>query len=97
MGKGQERDAGVGAAEAEFRSGVVDVGGDVAVGEHDAFGIAGGARGVDEGGEIAGLDRPCDLVEVEVGLCIGDQRRELPGAGSVFLVHDDDVIEGAGF
>src|SRR4051812_13880113 len=31
-----------------------EVGGDLAVGEHDAFGGAGGARGVREGGDVLG-------------------------------------------
>ena len=43
---------GVGFAEAEGGDGLIDVAGEVAVGEHDALGVAGGAAGVDECGEI---------------------------------------------
>ena len=59
----EERDAGVGGVEAELGEGVVDVAGDVAVGEEHAFGLAGGAGGVDESGEVGGLDGAGGFVE----------------------------------
>ena len=34
----------------------LELGGEIAVGEHDALGIAGGSRGVDDGSDIVGLD-----------------------------------------
>ena len=39
-----------------------EVGAHVAVGEHDALGVAGGAGGVDEGGPIVGFDGLLDLL-----------------------------------
>ena len=45
--------------------------GDVAVGEHDAFGFAGGARGVDERGEVRGLN--VVRVAVEGGIAWSDR------------------------
>ena len=44
------------------------VGGDVAVGEGDAFGLAGGAGGVDERGQIARLDGVREGVEDGIAL-----------------------------
>ena len=48
------------------------VGGDVAVGEGDALGLAGGAGGVDEGGEVFGLDGADESVEDRVALRAAD-------------------------
>ena len=49
--KRQKRDASVGGIEVEVERGDVLVGGDVAVGESDALGFAGGAGGVDQRGQ----------------------------------------------
>ena len=46
----------------------------VAVREHDAFGLAGGARSVDEGGQILGLDGANERVEDGIALSAGDRR-----------------------
>ena len=43
-------------SQENVRGGVIQVRGDVAMGEHHALGLAGGARGIDEGGQILRLD-----------------------------------------
>ena len=70
---------------------VVLIGCDVAVGEHDAFGLAGGAGGVDERGQIGGLDGADQGIEdrdraragvvgtgKELGECDGAVRQLVP-------------------
>jgi hypothetical protein len=86
--KRQERDADVSRIEAEIDSREVLVGGDVAVGEGNAFRLACGSGGVDEGGQIAGLNGTNKRVEHRVALCaacvcIGEQ-----------LAHGDGSVRG---
>ena len=79
--------------------GAVLVGGDVAVGEHHALGLAGGSRGVDERGQVAGLDRARQRVEDRIALAAplvgsGQQLAEGDGAvGRCGRIHDDDALE----
>ena len=54
VGERQEREALVLGGEAEQPDTGRHVRGDVAVGQHHALRVAGGARGVDEGGEVVG-------------------------------------------
>ena len=69
MRERKERDAGVGFVERELGGSKVLVGGDVAVREHDALGLAGGAGGVNQRGEIVGLDGAHQ--GIEDGIAIG--------------------------
>src|SRR5450631_2461260 len=50
VGEGQKGDAGGIRVPIEGPGGVIEVGSDVAVGEHDSLGLTGGAGGVDESG-----------------------------------------------
>ena len=77
----QKGDAGVGRIEAEIDGRKVLVGGDVAVGKSNAFGLAGGARGVDERGQIAGLNGANERIEDRIALS-ADARRRRPAARS---------------
>ena len=68
MRERQKGDAGVGRVKAEIDGGDVLVGGDVAVGERDALGLAGGSGGVDERGQVARLDGVDQGVEDGIAL-----------------------------
>ncbi len=97
--QGKERDAGVGFVEAEFASGQILIGRDIGVREHHAFGLAGGARGVDEGSEIAGLDGTDEGIEdrIAIGARIvgpGKDLGESDGSLGGFGVHHEDALEG---
>ncbi len=78
----------------------VEVGGEIAVGEHDALGFAGGAGGVDDGGEIVGLDVVGAAVEGGIaswGFFRGHEIAEPDGLGDLRdAVHEDDFFD-AGF
>ena len=74
---------------------------EVAVGQHDPFGLPGGAGGVDDGGDVAGLDGGGPLLEdprVRTGiggarlaqLVVGDDARLLAGA---LPGHDHDGLQ----
>ena len=87
--EGKEGDAGVSGVEAELVKGVVNVVRDVAMGEQDAFGLAGGARSVDEGGKVVGLNLAGGVIEggvtvVGVGIRVGDEggKGDALGVGS---------------
>ena len=71
MRERKKGDAGVGFIEVKFARGEVLVGGDVAVREHDALGLAGGAGGVDQSGQIVGLDGADQGVEDRVAIRAG--------------------------
>ena len=95
--EGEERDAGVGCIEAEIDGGDVLVGGHVAVGEGDAFGLAGCAGGVDEGGEVLWLDGADESIEDGVALRTEDidiVHQGAEGGCSVGRgrIHDDDAL-----
>src|ERR1700684_1200786 len=55
--EGKKGDAGGVGIPGKCARGVVQIGSDVAMGKNDALGLAGGARGVDEGSQILRLDR----------------------------------------
>ena len=67
------------------------------MGEHDALGLAGGARSIDQGGQILRLDGETaqPLLHIDCGRGILQQRRE--GDCRAFQardgVHDDDVFQ----
>ena len=102
--EGEEGDAGVFVGEAEGGGGVAQVGGHVAVGEHDALGLAGGAGGVDDGHGVAGTGAGDERVEGGVGglegrgggheVGEGVDGEGGGGDGCGGGVHDDDVAEG---
>src|SRR4029079_2627400 len=52
VGERQEGEGGVDVFHLDRRERVDDVGDDVVVGQHHPLGLAGGAAGVDEGGEV---------------------------------------------
>ncbi len=98
MRKRQEGDAGVGGIEAEVDGGEVLVGGDIAVGESDALGLAGGAGGVDERGQVMGLDGTDEGIEDgiapgAVGIGIVKQLAHGDGALGSGRIHHDDVLQ----
>ena len=69
----------------EVRGGEVLIGGDVAMGERHAFGLAGGAGGVDERGQVAGFDGADKRIEDRIalgaaGIGAGQQLAEGDGA-----------------
>ncbi len=70
-----------------------DLGEDVAVGDFDAFGWAGGAGGVDEGGEVVGFHGLPGGVEVEVGCGVVLEVGHGDGVGGG-AVDDDEVFDG---
>ena len=52
----QDSEQGVSGTDGDEPADALELGGEIAVGEHDALGIAGGSRGVDDGRDIVGLD-----------------------------------------
>ena len=80
VGEGKKGDAGGVGVPVKVAGGVVQVGGDIAVGEHDSLRLAGGARGIDKGCQILRLDReaaqPLSMSTVAAALGILEQRGE---------------------
>ncbi len=71
----------------------------VAVGEHDAFGLAGGAGCVDQRGEVVGFHRADKGVENRIPIRAGDRRR-LPVSwkerwhpSGASPIHDEDPLQ----
>ena len=98
MRERQKGDAGVGGIEVEIDWGVILVGGDVAVGEGDALGLAGGAGGVNERGQIAGLDGADEGIEDGIalgaaGIGIVNQLAHGDGALGSGRIHHDDAFQ----
>ena len=95
----QEGDAGVGRGEAEIRSGDALVRGDVAVREHDALGLAGGSGGVNQRGQVLGLDGTHQRVKDGVPLAaqrVGPGNRVLESDGPFRRcrrVHDHNPLQ----
>ena len=96
--RGRKGDAGGGRIPIEGAGGVIEIGGDVAVGEHDSLGLTGGPGGVDESGQILWFDLGATqpLLHID-GRSRGalEERRE--SGGWVFqvgyVIHHDDVLE----
>ena len=94
----QKGDAGVGRVEVEIGGREVLVGGDVAVGEGNAFGLAGGAGGVDERGQIVRLDGVSEGVEDRIALGtarigVAQHLAEGDGAFGSGGIHHHDAFE----
>ena len=66
--KRQKRDAGVGPIEAEVRGGNILIRSNVAVRQHYAFGLARGSGGVNQRGQVIGLNRANQRVKDRVAL-----------------------------
>ena len=66
--KRQKGDAGVSGIEVEIHAANVLVGGDVAMSQCDSLGLAGGPRGVDQGGQVLGFHGAHQCVEHRVAL-----------------------------
>ena len=86
----EKGDAGISFVEAELGGSKVLVSGNVAMGEHDALGLAGGTGGVDKRGEIVGLDGADQRIEDGIAVRAG-----IVGA-SKELGECDGAVRGAG-
>ena len=106
--EGQERKEHVLLAEVEAAVDLLDVRDDVAVRDHHAFGASGGARGVDEAGEVvfAGLRREFAVGDAfsrgEPFLKAGERNVASAYAGdgariSLFVREDDELHVGQSF
>ena len=70
------------------------------MGEHDALGCASGARGIDDGGEVVGLDRAGEGfgLGIKGGRAlrhelIHEQRSLQLVAGNLDVIHDHDLLD----
>ena len=92
----QEREEGLVTARLQVLEHALDVRDDVAVREHHALGVARGARGVDERGEVGGLGsllgQLARFAELEEGLLGHDGNRRLQIV-AVLVVGDDDEAD----
>src|SRR5271157_3602402 len=94
--KRQIRDAEVVLAYVEHIERNADIGGDVAMREHDALGCAGGAGGVDESREIVRLDGSREGVKFRVGALprVAQERLHVDRVAQLgSVVHNDDVLK----
>ncbi len=98
MRERQIRDEAVFRSQAEVRHGKADIVGEVAVRELHAFGLAGGARGVDDGADLFRFGVAEASVEGGVAcLLLLSGIFQLAEAGGVVegpFVHNEDVGEG---
>ena len=101
MGERQEGDAGIGCVEGEAGGRKVLVGGDVAMREHHAFGLAGGAGGVNQRCEIVGLDGSDQGIEDWIALRALHRRRparileKAMAPSERVAIHDQDAVRAA--
>ncbi len=95
---GRKRDAGVGGVEVKVGRSEVLVGRDVAVGKGHAFGLACGAGGVDQRGQIVRLNGVRKSIEDRIALRaesvgIAKQRTHRDGAFGCRSIHHDDALK----
>ena len=91
MEEGEDAEEAVASAEVEDLFELFDVGDEVGVGEHDAFGVAGAAAGKDDGGEVV----DGDFFGLGVG-GIGEEVFERGGGGEFGGEPGGDFFAGAG-
>src|SRR5580704_5833598 len=100
VGEGKKRNAQQSGAHVEAEQGAMDVGGHVAVRQHRALGGSGGAGGVDDGGEVVGLDGAGQGfgLGIEGGWALGQKlihshasRGQI--SGDFDVIHDYDFLD----